>query len=310
MSGRLIPALLLVGLGAVVGGVVGALVAGGPRGAGEIPGASDVAATTQSRVDEVEHRLVTLEKRASGRVRAGVERANAPEPGVEQRGAVNVWAEGAESAGGDGAASDVGVTTEFVKAVREAINTIRSEDAVAATERKRAQDFKRRMGEVDRRLRDYAAKLELTEEEATAFRAAAKSGLERHLTAQAEGASRDELAAIDREKERAYRDILGSAKHRDFRKLEIDQAARPVIVDAANRAGVDSHQRDQIERLLSDHIERYVDPEIRIRTEELDAETRASIMQDMNAANRAAWDRLRNQILTPEQRERVPIRLR
>ncbi len=197
-----------------------------------------------------------------------------------------------------------------MKAVREAIDTIRSEDAVAATERKRAADFKNRMGEVDRRLRDYKAKLELTDAEATAFRAAAEAGLERHLVAQADGASREDLAAIDREKERAYREILGNAKHREFRKLEIDHLARPVIVDAANRAGVDSHQRDQIERLLSDHIERYVDPEIRLRTEELDAATRGSIMKDMKEANRAAWDRLRNQILTPEQRERVPVRLR
>jgi hypothetical protein len=73
---------------------------------------------------------------------------------------------------------------------------------------------------------------------------------------------------------------------------------------------VDKEQRDRIERLLDQHIEGLVDLDVRARTEELSAEERQAIREKMDAANRAAWDRLRNEILDAEQRERVPKRLR
>ncbi len=91
MSGRLIPALLLVGLGAVVGGVVGALVAGGPRGDSVTTDPDGDAGATETRVDDVEQRLVVLEKRTSGRVRADVARDDAPASGADARPAIDMW---------------------------------------------------------------------------------------------------------------------------------------------------------------------------------------------------------------------------
>ena len=164
------------------------------------------------------------------------------------------------------------------------------------------------LASIKKRYRNYREPLQLSGDELERIEKTATTYVDERLDLQADGATRPELEARDREARREIRAILGTDRYRKLRRLELDQSARPVIVDAANRAGVDAGQRKQIETLLADHIERVVDLDVRLRTDEVSDDERRQIREQMNTANRSSWDRLRNDILTDEQRERVPER--
>ena len=78
----------------------------------------------------------------------------------------------------------------------------------------------------------------------------------------------------------------------------------------ARGVGITTEQRERIEDLLENHIERVVDHDVRLKTEELPAEERARLGRELQVASRQGWDRLRNEILNEEQRKRVPKRRR
>ncbi len=304
---------VLVVVSAVIGGAVGSwLTSATPppastAGADGIEGTADDLAgpTPPAEIAALARRVEQVERRVGTR---GARRA-APQPDGSEP-AVQPFRGGGDSVAAPWFDTSGDPVPGFVDAVRSAIGEIQRQNREVGAEKKRGDDRKRYLTEVDKRLRDYADPLQLTEAQLTSFKSAAETSIDARLAAQANGAKREELESLDREKERAFRDILGSARHREYRKLEIDRFARPFIADIASKAGVDGRQRDQIESLLSSHIDRLVDTDVRLKTEELDGSTRTTLRTSVNTANREAWDRLRNEILRDDQRDRVPARLR
>ncbi len=318
-SNGLLRGLVLVAFGAAVGGAAGWFASELNRDAA---GPAEVSALV-ARVTEIERRVPADAPRAArGRTRVAPDAASASEgdraSGDFDHEAAFEWAVRSDrldpevrvpEGGGDGVVPRA-PPPEFVDLVRSAIDEIKRQDAEGSVEQRVADQRKKYLYEVDKKLTNYRDKLGLTDEQVTAFRAAAEAGYDERLQAQLDGKPQNELQALDRKRHREFRDIIGGAAYRDFRKLELDAVARPTIVSIAGQAGVDREQRDRIERLLDEHIEGIVDLEVRVRTEELDPEERRAIQEEMQDASRSAWDRLRGNILDAEQRERVPKRLR
>ena len=201
------------------------------------------------------------------------------------------------------------VSQEFVQSVRSAIDEIRREDSRAKQIQKLRAERAKYVHDLDRRLTNYQELLGLSDEQIETVRTTALAGMDDMLRARAAGVAGDELATMERARQRSIRDIVGGSTYRDMRKLLLDEEARPTVVSVAGQAGIDKHQRDSIERLLDQHIEELVDLDVRARTEDLSTEERRANRDKMDAANQAAWDRMRNEILDAEQRERVPKRL-
>ncbi len=316
--------VLLVVAGAAAGAVAGA-VASAPA-----PSATGDAALDR-RIADIERRVeraaieTPRRRRHAGQAgQAGQAADAAADDDLARRAAAGLQAAAATTSADDGLggggdrspggreADDgiVAVSPEFVASVRAAIDTIRREDESAARIQKLRDARAKYVRNLDRRLTDYQEVLRLDDQQLEALRTTALAGMDERLRAQAGGAAAEELASMERERQRSIRDVLGGATYREMRKLELDEMARPTVVSVAGKAGVNSEQRTRIERLLDQHIESIVDLDVRARTEDLSAEERQAIEDRMDAANRAAWDRLRGEILDAEQRERVPKRLR
>lgn len=310
-----------------VAAAVGALVAtvlSGDVGTEASPGVGDTSELVR-RLEDLERRLERAERRGPGSRRSArgagdglAGAADSPAAAV----AHGDTSPDAASPSRPGTSSEPGAGDEptahladgpdaaFVERVADAIRTLqerrREEQEAAERERKRRET----LGGLAKKLREYVPRLGLDDATARAFARAATEGATRLLDAQEAGATGDELAALHRENQRGYQELLGEGGYRELRKLELDAAARPTIVSIAGQAGVDARQREQIESLLSQHIESLVDLDVRARTEALEATELQSIRERMDRANRTAWDRIRREILTAEQRERVPRRLR
>ncbi len=198
----------------------------------------------------------------------------------------------------------------FVDRVREALSQIERERQAAAEQKRRDKDAERFLRDAARRFREYQQRLGLTDDEVTRLHAIAEGSVERRLSAQDDGADRDALSMLDRTTQREVQSVLGDERYVQYRKLEIDRMARPIVANIASHTGVDGAQRREIEGLLSEHIDRIARDESRLRSEELPAAERERLRNDVNTANREAWRRLREDILTDDQRGRMPERFR
>lgn len=315
-SSGLFRGVFLVACGAAAGAIAGGLVAT------NAPERRAVERRLTERVVELEQRLEQAEaapprRRLHVREPAGAStaadpvtgHAGADRPADEPTGSGGAAATTSAADGADGEGR-VAVAPEFVQSVRAALDQIRREDARAKEIQGLRDERAKYVHDLDRRLANYQELLGLSDDQVEAIRATAQEGMDEILRARAQGVEGEELATLERARQREVRDLVGGATYREMRKLLLDEMARPVIVSVAGQAGVDKQQRDRIERLLDEHIEGLVDLDVRVRTEELSAEERQAIQAKMNDANRAAWDRLRNEILDAQQRERVPKRLR
>lgn len=315
-------ALVLVLAGAVVGALTAATVSTALEPGSTASHTADPATSTEllERIERLEAELV--EARRSRRPRPGSPAADETAAATQEGGPTGSDSSRRDRADTgrdaiddapstpDGSRAATNVDDAFVARVGEAIRTLQERAAGEREAQKRKQEREKALRELGRKLREYVPRLGLDEATANAFVEATTAGTTRLLDAQAAGVGGEELATLTRENQQRYQDLLGEAGYRELRKLELDAAARPSIVSIAGQAGVDGPQREQIERLLTDHIESLVDLDVRARTQELSPEERQSIRERMNDANREAWDRLRRDILTEEQRDRVPRRLR
>jgi len=311
--------VMLAAGAAALGGVAGAMAVGLTAGSADRAesAATEVRELREERQD-LFSRLEALEKK---RPRASDRPRSSDEPGASAAEALRVSrAMGAEddparhaitgplADGTLGGPDDV--DQAFVDRVRAAIETIRRENREANAEGEQRRKREKYLNGLDKRLSNYKDRLGLTDPQVADLGRLAERAFDERAAAQVAGATGDELASMDRETARVSQGLMGQETYREFRKLELDRAARPIIVDAAIKAGVDQEQRDQIETLLTRHIEKVVEWDVRVRTDDLPGDERERIMTEYRNANRDAWDRLRSDILTEEQRQRVPIRLR
>jgi len=311
--------MALVAVGAAIGGVSGwfaSEMARDPATPGELRVLEKRVAEVERRVPDDRERPVRRRDRIDPRT-AGVEPPSHSAEGASPGEGSPEWldrVQRGEAARANTHRGDGGIPKtappEFVDLVRSAIDEIKRQDDEQRTDKKVADQRGKYLREVDKKLVNYRDKLGMTDEQVAAFRRVAEAGVDARLAAQAEGLERSELEALDRVRHREFRDVLGGDGYREFRKLELDAVARPVIVSISGQAGVDREQRDRIERLLDEHIESIVDLDVKLRTEEIDGKERTAIHERMRDASRSAWDRLRGSILDAEQRGRVPKRLR
>ncbi len=265
MAGR---TFLLVLTGALLGGGVTALLGSALTPAPEAAPADTSA--LEERITQLESRMAQAE-----RTKRSARRERRKEAGTAKAAAAAESASETDSSGPlpSGPVDDLGLPVpeeEFVTRVAAALTEIEKR---RAERKQREQLIGRRDGylaEVKKRYTNYKGPLALTDEELGRIQTVAETYVDERLLLQADGHAQEELLARDRKARRDIRDIMGPDRYRKLRALELDRAARPVIVDAAGKAGVDSEQRKQIERLLSDHIERIVDSDVRVRTEGFD----------------------------------------
>jgi hypothetical protein len=202
------------------------------------------------------------------------------------------------------------VGVEFVEKVRAAIAEIEKERGEAQAAEKRVKQREWYLDAVDKRLEELREPLALSEDEIQRIQVLALEKIADRQADEAEGAPQAELGEIDRAAQAGVREVLGDARYRQYRKLDIDKIARPMVAKVSSLAGVNALQRREIEGLLSEHIDRIVDKEVRIRSESLSSEERGELRRQIDEQNQEAWRRLREDILTEEQRKRVPNRLR
>jgi hypothetical protein len=301
-------------LAALLGGAVGGLVGGG---LGPAPSASRdrgeavlAPAEAAEKVVALETRVLALERRRP-RARAAANDEEGEPDTLPDHGRGTTPR---DAAAGLDAPSEAGepraLDRQFVDDVEAALRLITERRKAREAEAKREQQREKYLQDLDRRLADYQERLGLTDGQIADVSRLAHDGVARYMEAQAGGATPEKLGEIGRSLSRSVRDLIGPDTYRGLRLLDLDRAARPRIVDIANRAGVDASQRQRIEGLLADHLEGIVDREVRLRTEEMPADDRTRLRETLNDANRNAWDRIRGDILTEEQRSRVPIRLR
>ena len=196
---------------------------------------------------------------------------------------------------------------ESVKdAVRRAINEIRREEKEAAAAANAAKNKDALLKLVGNRLDELRDELGLSDDQVGRIGDLAQEFLDERQAAAANGASADELAAMDRAAQRGVQDIMGATNYREFRKAEILRAGRPMVGMALAMAGLDAQQWDNVNRYLEGHVDRIADNDVRLQTEDLSPEQRQELKAETDAANQDAWSTILQEYLTDEQRSRVP----
>jgi hypothetical protein len=290
---------------ALLGGAVGAFLTDALRDdARDAPSAAT--RDRELRIERMEQRLVDVERkparsRAEARAATAIDdvRADAEGPDAAALHSVDPSDEPTVDAPDE----------EFVQRVAAALGEIDRRKKAAEQRETIEQRRSRYLSEAHKQYANYRDPLALSDGDVTRLESISEKFVDQRIELQTSGADGAALAEQERAARREIRDVLGAERYRKLRGLELDKVARPVIVMAATRAGVDTEQRERIETLLSDHIERIVDYDVTLRTDEVQDDERKRIQDEMNRANREAWDRIRNDILTQEQRGRVPERL-
>ncbi|MGE0432155.1 MAG: hypothetical protein AB7K09_10080 [Planctomycetota bacterium] len=193
-------------------------------------------------------------------------------------------------------------------AVRRALNEVRAEERAERERAERAKNKDALMKLIGNRLTELRTELGLSDDQINRINDLAIDFVDDRAAAAANGASADELAAMDRGVQRGVRDIMGDATYREYRKSEISRAGRPLVGMALATVGLDAQQWDNVNRFLDGHIDRVVDSDVRLQTEEMTPAARKQLKDEMDAANQAAWQTMLDQYLTDEQRSRVPNR--
>lgn len=292
---------------ALLGGVVGAVAVDALREEASTAAPTKAArAESERRIERIEERLVAFERRPA---RAHSEARDGAEPATSARDTDSQTTAAPGESGPGGEPGEAAPDDEFVNRVAAALGEIDRRKQAAQQRETLEQRRDRYLAEVHKQYANYRVPLDLSDTEITHLESISEEFVDHRIELQNSGAGDVEIAAQERAARREIRDVLGAERYRKLRGLELDKVARPVIVMAATRAGVDTEQRERIETLLSDHIERIVDYDVTLRTDEVPDAERKRIQDEMNRANRDAWDRLRNEILTEEQRGRVPERL-
>lgn len=138
------------------------------------------------------------------------------------------------------------------------------------------------------------------------LKALARRAIERTLAAKREGATAQQLAALDVETQAEVRRLVGDPVYVATERARITADARKGITWVAAAVGLTAAQHTQLDRILAESVEQVLPDVIRYRTTPLPDAERAAIQASLEQRRTSGWDRFRTDVLTEEQRRRLP----
>lgn len=159
---------------------------------------------------------------------------------------------------------------------------------------------------VDAEAERWGKTYDLGEGRVDELKALAQRAVQKTVDAQREGASAQQLAALDVETQAEVRRLVGDPVYTATERARITADARKGITWVAAAVGLTPAQHTQLDRLLSESVEQVLPDVIRYRTTSLPDTERAAIEASLAQRRTAGWDRFRADVLTEEQRRRLP----
>jgi len=134
----------------------------------------------------------------------------------------------------------------------------------------------------------------------------ARRAIQRTLDAKREGASAQQLAALDVETQAEVRRLVGDGVYAATERARITADARKGLTWVSAAVGLTPAQHTQLDRMLSDSVEQALPDVIRYRTVPLPEAERAALLASLEQRKAANGERFRTEVLTEEQRRRLP----
>lgn len=138
------------------------------------------------------------------------------------------------------------------------------------------------------------------------LKALARRAVQKTVDAKREGATAQQLAALDVETQAEVRRLVGDPVYVATERARITADARKGITWVAAAVGLTPAQHTQLDRILAESVEQVLPDVIRYRTTSLPDAERAAIEASLAQRRTAGWDRFRADVLTEEQRRRLP----
>lgn len=284
-------------LASVLGGVAGFV--GGQLGSSQAPSGPSL------EVAALEARLAALEARRSdppglrGEVRAplpGTSPAAAPTGGEAlERGLIEV----------------LRAPSPELRTLLAAAPRIEAGDVPEGTPAKEggadgSTSLDKRIEGIDAQIDSAAETYGLHHTQVDALKELTRRALARTAEAQAAGAGKEELRGIEVDVQGEVRQILGEDTYAAVERSRVTREARGKLTWLAAAVGLTEAQHTQLDAILAEGVERALPDVIRVRTEHLSPQAFEEAQARLGAGRTKDWDRIRNDLLTPEQRARIP----
>ena len=168
------------------------------------------------------------------------------------------------------------------------------------------RDLAKFIADIDAVLDGWSDTYDLREWQVEELKSLLRRSVERMAGAKRQGASPQELAAMDVEAQAEVRRIVGDAVYVATERVRVTQGARNALTWLSAAVGLTPAQHTQLDRFVAEGVERDLPAIVRLRSETMADEEREALQRRLEQQRDETWRRIRNELLTEEQRQRIP----
>jgi hypothetical protein len=162
------------------------------------------------------------------------------------------------------------------------------------------------IADIDAVLDGWSETYGLREFQVEELKVVARRSIARMVEAKRQGASPQELAAMDVAAQAEVRRIVGDAVYLATERERVTGEARKALTWLSAAVGLTPTQHTQLDRLVAEGVERDLPAIVRLRSESLIDDDREALQRSLEQQREENWLRIRNELLTEEQRQRIP----
>jgi hypothetical protein len=169
-----------------------------------------------------------------------------------------------------------------------------------------AVSLDKRIEGIDAQIDSAAETYGLHHTQVEALKELTRRALARTAEAQAAGAGKEDLRRLEVDVQGEVRQILGEDTYAAVERSRVTREARGKLTWLSAAVGLTEAQHTRLDAILAEGVERALPDVIRVRTEHLSPQAFEEAQARLGAGRTKDWDRIRNDLLTPEQRARIP----
>lgn len=158
---------------------------------------------------------------------------------------------------------------------------------------------------VDVELSRWGKTYDLADGRVEELKTFAHGAIQRALDAKRDGATPQQLTALDVEAQAGIRRIVGDPVYVATERARITAEARKGLTWVLASVGLTPEQHAQLDGIVSDSVERALPDVVRFRSVPLPDAERAALQASLQQRRAANWEHFRDDVLTEEQRRRL-----
>ncbi len=160
---------------------------------------------------------------------------------------------------------------------------------------------------VDARLDEWALEYGLSGSQVDELKSISRAAIERISEAKLNGVGGDDLNAMSVEMQAGIRRVVGDDVYGQVERNRITREARGKLAWVSNAVGgLDDDQHAALDRVVDDSMEGRLPDVIRLRSETMSEPEAETLRERVSRSSSETWEEIRDEILTDEQRRRIP----